>query len=295
MTEVKKQFCSQCGSEIDASSKFCSNCGAKVVRAESNEKDEISAAMSEIFNQTSEPEKTVTIPKFKETRQPKEQVHEPIKSRPMHTKKKESNLPILLSVGAVVLVLLLVVGGGFMLYQSLRSPSTQLPPVVDNNQGTQDQNNDSSSEQKPIQKPATDNDDQSKPSDKDLKAGVVIDFTSELGQLEGIASIDEIKVQEMENGNLRFNVSYSSVSDLTMIFANAPDGQLFRIEVDVTGSGKAAYFEVSKSVLKPDLALMITMFEKLDESSMSDGTPIGSGSVIIQAETMAELLALSEE
>ena len=40
---------------------------------------------------------------------------------------------------------------------------------------------------------------------------------------------------------------------------------------------------------------MVTLFEKVEEGSMSDGTPIGSGSAVISAETMAEILELAGE
>ena len=50
----------------------------------------------------------------------------------------------------------------------------------------------------------------------------------------------EIKVQDMDNGNLRFTISYESSSRSDNDFANAPDGQIFRIEVDATGSGQGA-------------------------------------------------------
>ena len=68
MSELKKQTCSHCGSEIDESCKFCPNCGAKIVRAEKDEKDEISAVMNELFEDTpmAEKEEPVTIPKFSE-------------------------------------------------------------------------------------------------------------------------------------------------------------------------------------------------------------------------------------
>ena len=306
MSELKKQTCSHCGSEIDESCKCCPNCGAKIVRAEKDEKDEISAVMNELFEDTpmAEKEEPVTIPKFSEPQRQAIKEPKPIReqakpSRPRPT-EKESRLPVILTVAAVALVVLLVAGGGFMIYKAMQSPSDPTPPIVDNNNnGQNNQNNQNNSQQpdnhQPEDKPIASDDDKKPSKDKDLKDGVILDFSEDMGQLAGIASISEIKVQDMDNGNLRFTISYESSSDLTMIFANAPDGQIFRIEVDVTGSGQGAYFEVSKSILKPDMALMVTLFEKVEEGSMSDGTPIGSGSAVISAETMAEILELAGE
>lgn len=314
MSESKKRYCSQCGNEVDETCKFCPNCGAKIVKIEKNEKDEISAVMNELF-ETEEvkvkKEDTVVIPKFSEPiKEPvREQMREqpkaaaPKASQRTQTRRpleKESKLPVILTVAAVALVVLLVAGGGFMIYRAMQSPADPNPPVVDNNNNNVDHNNNQNQQNEPdnnqqIDKPIATKDDKIETNGKDLKAGVAADFTSDMGQLEGIASITEIKVQDMDNGNLRFNISYESSIDLTMIFANAPDGQVFRIEVDVTSGGQGAYFEVSKSILNKDMAVMVTLFEQIQEGSMSDGTPIGSGSATISAETMAEILELAGE
>lgn len=320
MSELKKRYCSQCGSEVDETCKFCPNCGAKIVKAEKNEKDEISAVMEELF-ETEEvkhrKEDTVVIPKFSEPVRQAEPVQEEIYERPRATApksaqrpqtrrpvEKESKLPVILTVAAVALVVVLIAGGGFMIYRAMQSPAEPNPPVVDNN-NNQDNNNQDNNQNnnqqnnsdgnKPTDKPIATNDDKIESNDKNLKEGVAADFTSDMGQLEGLAAITEIMVQDMDNGNLRFTISYESATDLTMIFANAPDGQIFRIEVDVTSGGQAAYFEVSKSILSKDMALMVTLFEQIQEGSASDGTPIGSGSATISAETMAELLELAGE
>lgn len=318
MSEIKKRYCSQCGSEINDTCKFCPNCGAKIVKIEKNEKDEINAVMNELF-ETEEvkvkKEDTVVIPKFSEPIRPAEPVREEsderVKAAPKAAQRpqtrrpveKESKLPVILTVAAVALVVLLVAGGGFMIYKAMQSPADPKPPVVDNNNNNgNNQNNDQNNNQQNDpndnnlpDKPIATEDDKIVTNDKNLKEGVVADFISDMGQLENIASITEIKVQDMDNGNLRFNISYESAVDLTMIFANAPDGQVFRIEVDVTSGGQAAYFEVSKSILNKDMAVMVTLFEQIQEGSASDGTPIGSGNVTISAETMAELLELAGE
>lgn len=317
MSESKKRYCSQCGSEIDATCKFCPNCGAKIVKIEKDEKDEINAVMNELF-ETEEvrvkKEDTVVIPKFSEPVRPVEPVREERNERINATPKaaqrtqtrrpveKESKLPVILTVAAVALVVLLVAGGGFMIYKAMQSPADPNPPVVDNNNNNgNNQNNNQNNQNDNQPNEPNDNtsiateDDKVKPDGKDLKEGVVTEFISEMGQLEGVAAITEIKVQDMDNGNLRFNISYESAVDLTMIFANAPDAQIFRIEVDVTSGGQAAYFEVSKSILNKDMAVMVTLFEQIQEGSASDGTPIGSGSATISAETMAELLELAGE
>lgn len=318
MSESKKRYCSQCGSEIDESCKFCPNCGAKIVKVEKNEKDEINAVMNELFESGEvkvNKEDTVVIPKFSEPVRANEPVREETRERvrteapkpaqrpqTRRPAEKESKLPVILTVAAVALVVLLVAGGGFMIYKAMQSPSDPTPPIVDNNNNGNNQNNNQNNNQQNdpndntvIDKPIATEDDKVKPDGKDLKAGVAADFTSDMGQLEGVSAITEIKVQDMDNGNLRFNISYESQVDLTMIFANAPDGQVFRIEVDVTSGGQAAYFEVSKSILNKDMALMVTLFEQVQEGSASDGTPIGSGSATISAETMAELLELAGE
>lgn len=318
MSESKKRYCSQCGSEIDETCKFCPNCGARIVKVEKNEKDEINAVMNELFESEEvkvNKEDTVVIPKFSEPVRPAEPVREEMNERPKaaapktaprpQTRRpieKESKLPVILTVAAVALVVLLVAGGGFMIYRAMQSPADPNPPIVDNNNNGNNQNNNQNNNQQnepndnnSTEKPIATEDDKPVENDKDLKAGVVVDFVSDMGQLENTSSITEIKVQDMDNGNLRFNIRYESAVDLTMIFANAPDGQIFRIEVDVTSGGQAAYFEVSKSLLNKDMALMVTLFEQIQEGSASDGTPIGSGNATISAETMAELLELAGE